>query len=139
MTSHWCTADDYTQNYEGDKGNMEFTEPVAPCTITYLKYINGFLLLIGFTLLGLGIYASQEWPTARFTAPPVIVLGSVVTVLALLGICGACASAPESSNLLRVYFFSMLFLMIIFLLMGSFTFVYNVPTMAEGCSLCSAP
>ena len=60
-------------------------------------------------------------------------------MLALLGICGACASAPESSNLLRVYFFSMLFLMIIFLLMGSFTFVYKVPTMAEGCSLCSAP
>jgi hypothetical protein len=33
---------------------MEFAEPVAPCTVAFLKYINGFLLLIGCTLLGVG-------------------------------------------------------------------------------------
>jgi hypothetical protein len=52
-----------------------------------------------FTLLDVGIYASNEWPTAKFTAPPVIILGITMTLLAVLGLCGTMSGNPEESKI----------------------------------------
>merc|ERR1711871_706905 len=117
--------DNYNDRFAGTKGNMEFTETANPWSIAFLKYMNFFLLIVAITLLGLGIYANYNWESAQMLAPPVIIFGAVIFILAMMGLYGSCNSNPEDSNVLRLYFFAMLFLMIMFLLCGSFCFVYK--------------
>jgi len=122
------TNDAELNNWESQKGtriSTTFNPPAKPWATACLKYINIFCSLVGLALLGVGIYAYNEWATAEAIAPGIIVLGFSITILAGMGLWGACSSDPEESWVLRVYFFAMLFLMVIFLICGSFCFVYR--------------